>query len=147
STTAAPATTTTVPQPEGISVLLLGDSVMDELADAIAAGVTAGGVDRATFRPGPPPPHTPGDGVALRRALEDVEPDVVVLHVGHWERLEVLGDFATGARVEPGTYRSGVIDPFLDLLEDAGTELVWLSPIPVEDADEAEFVDRLAALW
>jgi hypothetical protein len=146
-TTERPAPPTSVPAPAGTDVLLLGDSIMEELSDALTSGVEDGGVDRATFRLGPSLPHTPADVVLLERTLASVAPDVVVLHIGHWERLEVLGDFATGARTAPGTYRSEVVEPALDLVAATGARLLWVSPIPVEDPDEGLFVARLAGEW
>jgi hypothetical protein len=149
---ADPVTTTTAPPPPsdavgGTSVLLAGDSIMRELVPALEHGVEDGGADTAEFVLAPSLPHRATDLVVWRSFLERRAPDVVVLHIGSWERLEVLGDFATGARVEPGTYRSGVVDPALDLVEAAGAELLWVSPIPVRDVERAEFIAGLAATW
>jgi hypothetical protein len=77
--------------------------------------------------------------------VEEADPEVIVVQVGHWERLRLLGDFAAGQFLEPGTYRPELVDPTLALLEDSGAHVVWLSPIPIEDAEESEFVQELGA--
>ncbi len=131
----------------GTRVVLVGDSIMRELADSLTYGVEAGGEDGATFVLGPTLPRTAGDLAIWRSFLEEHDPDVVVLQVGHWERLRVLGDFATGDLLVEGSYREEIVDPALDLLEESGTRLVWVSPIPVSDPEEAEFVESLADDW
>ena len=59
----------------------------------------------------------------------------------------MLGEFATGVRVEPGTYRSGVVDPTLTLVRESGARLLWVSPIPVRDRAKAAFIAELATEW
>lgn len=142
------ATTTTVePTPEATSVLLVGDSIMAELSDALSAAVESGGADHAGFLLAPNLPRTAVDMAIWRAGLRRVDPDVVVLHIGTWERLKVLGDFAVGDRLEPGTYGPEVIDPMLDLVADSGARLLWMSPVPVQDTEKAEFVGALADQW
>jgi hypothetical protein len=127
-----------------VTVLLVGDSIMRELSGAVQHGIEQNGVDDVAFVLGPALPHTPTDLAVWRSFLARHEPDVVVLHVGHWERLKVLGDFATGALLAPGSYRAEVVDPALDLIRDAGAPLLWISPIPVRDREEAAFIEALA---
>jgi lysophospholipase L1-like esterase len=143
-----PVVSTTVPVPvPGTNVLLVGDSIMDELVDAVRTGVEAGGRDHATFVLGPALPHTEAGVAAFQRMLDDHAPDVVVLFVGHWERLRVLGDLATGARDVPGSYQAEVVDPVLDMIRAAGARLLWLSPLPIRDPGESEFTSALGDIY
>lgn len=120
---------------------------MEELADALIHAVEHRGVDEASFTLAPTLPRTPADVTLWRRTLERTDPDAVVLLIGGWERLEVLGELATGARTEPGTYRAEVVDPAVELVRDAGAELFWVSPVPVRDAEKSAFVAELAEDW
>lgn len=139
---AEPATTTvtTTAPAEDLDVLILGDSVTAELAQPLEAALG----DGAGFLLQPHLPRTPGETELLRQAIAERDPEVIVFQVGHWERLKVLGDFAAGELLEPGTYRAGLVDPTLALLRENGARVVWVSPIPIEDAEESAFVADLA---
>jgi hypothetical protein len=138
-TTTTPATTTTAAE-EPVDVLVLGDSVTAEVAQALTAALG----ERSTFLLQPHLPRTPGEQAVLRRQIEERDPEVIVFQVGHWERLKLLGDFAAGRFLEEGTYRPELVDPTLALLEESGAHVVWLSPIPIRDAEESAFVQTLA---
>jgi hypothetical protein len=139
--TSAPATTTTTAPAEAVDVLVLGDSVTAEVAQPIEAAFG----ERTAFLLQPHLPRTPGEQAVLRRQLAERDPEIIVFQVGHWERLKLLGDFATERFLEPGTYRPELVDPTLALLQESGAHVVWLSPIPIEDAEESAFVEQLAA--
>jgi hypothetical protein len=138
---AAPTPTTTAAPAEPVDVLVLGDSVTAEVAQPLEAALG----DRVDFRLQANLPRTPGEQAVLRRMIDEVDPEVIVVQVGHWERLKLLGDFAAGRFLEPGTYRPELVDPTLALLEESGAHVVWLSPIPIEDAEESDFVQGLGA--
>jgi hypothetical protein len=147
-TTATPSTTTLVaPTTTGPadlqSVLIAGDSVLAEAAAPLGFAIEATGEARADFVLGPDLPRDAADEAVWQAALDRYRPDLVVLSVGHWEYLEVLGDFATGDLLEPGTYATGILDPFADLLTQDGAQVLWVGPLVIADADEAEFVDGL----
>ena len=108
--TSAPAPTTAVDDVP--RVLIAGDSVMEEAADALTYAIEATGGAHASFALGPDLPRD-------------------------------AGDFAEGDLLEPGTYSSEILDPFADLVTTAGAHLLWVGPLAIEDADEAEFVDGL----
>ena len=139
-TTTAPANRSTTAPAETVDVLVLGDSVTAELAQPIEAAFG----ERTTFLLQPHLPRTPGEQAVLRRQSAERDPEVIVFQVGHWERLKLLGDFAAGRFLEPGTYRPELVDPTLALLEESGAHVVWLSPIPIADAEESAFVETLA---
>jgi len=146
-TTAATTSPVADEEQSGATVLLLGDSLMEELAGPLRHAVELGGGDRARFVLGPALPHSEADVALWQRQVEGARPDVVVLHVGHWEYLRVLGDFATGARVAPGTYRTEVVDRALSILREAGTHVLWLSPLPIRDAGESAFTGSLGEVY
>jgi len=133
-------TPATVPAEAAVDVLVLGDSVTAEVAQPLTAALG----DDADFLLQPHLPRTPGEQAVLRRAIQERDPEVIVFQVGHWERLKLLGDFAAGRFLEEGTYRPELVDPTLALLQEEGAHVVWLSPIPIEDADESAFVAGLA---
>lgn len=142
STAVEPTTTVAPSVPGRPRVLIMGDSVMAEAARPLVAALAAAGAD-ASFVLGPDLPRDEADAVVWRAALDRAEPDVVVVSVGHWEYLEVLGDFAEGDLLEPGTYASGILEPFADLLTADGARVLWVGPAVIEDADETEFVSGL----
>ena len=138
--TSAPAPTTAADVPR---VLIAGDSVMEEAAGALTYAIEATGAAHAAFALGPDLPRDAADVAVWQAALDEHRPDLVVVSVGHWEYLEVLGDFAEGDLLEPGTYASEILDPFADLVTADGARLLWVGPLVIEDAEEAEFVDGL----
>lgn len=142
-TTTAPPPGPTDP-PDGLPrVLIAGDSVLAEAAGPLAYAIEATGGAHADFVLGPDLPRDAADQTIWRAAVAEHQPDLVAVSVGHWEYLEVLGDFAEGDRLEPGTYPREVLDPFVDLLTDGGARVLWVGPLQIEDDDEAEFVDGL----
>ncbi|OWY59645.1 hypothetical protein B7486_73460, partial [cyanobacterium TDX16] len=91
--TEAPTTTSTLP-PGGrvptaedpLRVLLAGDSVMAGLAPAVTAAVESGGAADATFTLTPALPHQDLDWAGWQARLAELDPEVVVVLVGVWER-------------------------------------------------------------
>lgn len=142
-TTTVVATTTTDPADDQPAVLIAGDSVLAEAAGPLAYGIEATGAAEAAFALGPDLPRDAADQAVWRAALDAHQPDLVVVSVGHWEYLEVLGDFAAGELLEPGSYADEILDPFADLLTENGARVLWVGPLVIDDAEEAEFVDGL----
>jgi hypothetical protein len=124
-------------------VLIAGDSVLEEAAGPLAFAIAATGQARAEFSLGPDLPRDEPDWALWRSALERSDPDLIVVSVGHWEYLSVLGDFAEGELLEPGSYLAEVLDPFVDLITATGARVLWVGPAVIADPDEAEFVDGL----
>ena len=144
----SPPTTTTTsptvpPDDELPRVLIAGDSVLAEAADPLAFAIEATGGAHAEFTLGPDLPRDEADVALWQAALDRTDPDLVVVSVGHWEYLSVLGDFAEGELLQPGTYRTEVLEPFADLLTATGARVLWVGPAVIEDAEEAEFVSGL----
>jgi len=142
-TTTVAATTTTDPDDDRPTVLIAGDSVLAEAARPLAHAIEATGGAEAAFVLGPDLPRDAADQAVWRAALDAHQPDLVVVSVGHWEYLEVLGDFAAGALLEPGSYAEEILDPFADLLTEDGARVLWVGPVVIDDAEEAGFVDGL----
>jgi len=117
--------------------------VLEEAAGPLAFAVEATGGADAEFSLGPDLPRDEADVALWRSAIERTDPDLVVVSVGHWEYLSVLGDFAEGELLEPGSYPEEVLDPFVDLLTAGGARILWVGPAVIADPDEAEFVDGL----
>lgn len=148
--TVAPTTSTTAP-PGGrvptaddpLRVLLAGDSVMAGLAPAVTAAVEGGGAATSTFVLTPALPHDGIDWAAWEARLAELEPEVVIVLVGVWERTHVdLSD--------PGfqpAYDTWVLDPFAEMVTDAGARLVWVGMPGVPNPQlSAEFAALNAAL-
>ena len=143
STTTVPVTTISPDADELPSVLIAGDSVLQEAAGPLAFAIDATGQAHAEFALGPDLPRDEADRALWQSALERTDPDLIVVSVGHWEYLSVLGDFAEGELLEPGSYPDEVIDPFVDLVTATGARVLWVGPAVIADPDEAEFVDGL----
>jgi hypothetical protein len=125
-------------------VLVAGDSVLDEAADPLVYAIEASGDAHAAFFLGASLPHDDAQARLWRATIERYDPDLVVLQVGHWERLEVLGDFAERRRLEPGEYRDEIVDPVIDLLTEEGGRVLWVGPLLIRDQEESEFTRGLA---
>ncbi len=124
-------------------VLIVGDSVLQEAAGPLAFAIEATGQARAEFSLGPDLPRDEADIAVWQSALERTDPDLVVVSVGHWEYLSVLGDFAEGELFEPGSYAEGVVEPFADLITSTDARVLWVGPAVIADAEETEFVNGL----
>jgi len=149
-TATAPETTTTLPpagrvptEAEPLQVLLAGDSVMAGLAPAVTAGLESGGAAASTFTLTPALPHQGLDWVGWEARLAELDPEVVVVLIGVWERTQVnLADPAFQA-----AYDAEVLDPFAQMVVDSGARLVWVGMPGVPDATlSAEFTTLNAAL-
>jgi hypothetical protein len=125
---AEPTTTTLppggrVPTPEDpLRVLLAGDSVMAGLAPAVTSALESGGAADATFTLSPTLPHEDLDWAGWQARLAELQPEVVVVLVGVWERTEVS--------IADPAWRSGwdaaVRDPFAEMVDAAGARLLWV---------------------
>jgi len=117
--------------------------VLAEAAAPLAFAVEATGGAHAEFSLAPDLPRDEADVALWRSALDRNRPELVVVSVGHWEYLSVLGDFAEGELLEPGTYATEVLEPFADLVTSTGARVLWVGPAVIEDTEEAEFVTGL----
>lgn len=134
----------TIPDDGRPVVLVAGDSVLDEAAAPLTFALEQGDQAHGAFVVEPDLPRDEADRALWQAQLDEYDPDLVVVSVGHWEYLEVLGDFAEGDLLEPGTYRTQVLEPFADLVTDGGRRpLLWVGPLTIRDADEAGVVDGL----
>lgn len=126
-TAPAGATGTTAPAPDDgrPTVILGGDSVMGNLAPGIIAAL--GDQTDAHYLA---QARISGDAAATQawtQAIEEQDPDLVVIHVGSWEVLSP--EFHPGI---PGTpddpYANEVLEPFVDLLTSGGAEVLFIGP-------------------
>ncbi len=125
-------------------VLVAGDSVLDEVADPLVFALEGSGEAHAAWFAGASLPHDDAQARLWQATIERYDPDLVVLQVGHWERLEVLGDFAEQRLLEAGEYRDEVLDPTIDLLTAEGARVLWVAPLVIRDEEESEFTRSLA---
>jgi hypothetical protein len=138
STTEAPTTTTSLPPggrqatPEDpLRVVFAGDSLMANLAPAATQALNEGGSADAQFVLSPSVARDPTVQVLWQAALEQVDPDVIVMLIGTWENA------AEGGRPgDPGwaeAYVPNVLDPFVQLLTSQGAHLIWIGMPAVDD--------------
>ena len=117
--------------------------MLQEAAGPLAFALEATDQAHAAFTLGPDLPRDEADIAVWQSALERTDPDLVVVSVGHWEYLSVLGDFADGELLEPGSYPEEVLEPFADLITATGARVLWVGPAVISDTDETEFVNGL----
>lgn len=117
--------------------------MLAEAAGPLAFAIEATGGAHAAFSLAPDLPRDEADVALWGSTLDLTRPDLVVVSVGHWEYLSVLGDFAEGELLEPGTYATEVLEPFADLVTSSGARILWVGPAVIEDPEEAEFVTGL----
>ena len=109
---------------EPISVVVAGDSVLDNLAVGLVPALDLGGEAVVS--------HTWLLGLSrdaaskheMRRTVAEAHPDVVVVLLGVWELDPLEGELGT-----PGwevRYRRDVLDPFVDMVTVDGAQLLWL---------------------
>lgn len=113
-------------------VLLVGDSVAGELAGPLEAAFAESGSD-ATFSllPAVSSPTIRADAA---RILEHEQPDVVVVLIGTWEATAVETDVEGWEE----RYTTGVLEPFVAQVQEAGAEVVWLGyPVVANEAEAA----------
>jgi len=137
----APTTTTTTPVPPGgrqptpedpLRVVLAGDSVTNGLAPAIATALNEGGDSQVQFDLAPSIARDTASRVLWQQQLEATRPDLVVMLIGTWER----GD----AAFQPGDpnwapqYQAQVLDPFAEMVTDAGAQILWIG-MPAVDSE------------
>lgn len=138
---------------EPTSVLLAGDSVMAGLVPAVEAALEPTGDYLVDFVLTPSILREPSVRFSWSQELAELDPDVVVMFVGTWEARELPGDGGPGTTVTPeqpdwaGTYRSEVVEPWLELITAQGAEVVWIGAPPIADADGAGFFEVLNAVF
>jgi hypothetical protein len=136
---AAPSSGDTSPEATGPEVVFIGDSMMGELVPAISEAFEGTVQTRyvVTTTIGDEPLET------WREMLAEHTPDVVVVLVGTWERM-----IDVDAHLEPGWPQSYTrrVEPFLDLMSDAGTEVLWLGYPPMAWEDGPEGTAQVAAM-
>ena len=131
------------PPDEGgpLSVLLAGDSMLRETSHSLIYGLEGSGTAGANFCACGSLPRTGADRVVWEGYLEQYSPSLVVMQVGHWEAIQVETSLVPGEAFNPESYRSDVLDPFVDMLFERGVQqIIWLAPVTVRDpAENARF--------
>jgi hypothetical protein len=128
-------------QPDGQRVLLVGDSIAGELAGPLDAAYAAPGTT-ASFSL-LPAVSTATIRTDVASILEQQQPDVVLVLIGTWEAVGV--DTAVPGWEE--AYADEVLQPFVQQVEDAGAEIVWLGYPRVGDAAEADQHEQMNAVY
>ncbi|MEZ5246781.1 MAG: acyltransferase family protein [Acidimicrobiales bacterium] len=119
--------------PEPLRVLLTGDSLMVDSADAIAAALAT--ADRpivVQFEGQPARPRTVEQTDDWRTRVEAFGPDLVVEYMGYWEI--AAGGLADPPYGTPGFaegYRTQTLDPWFDHLASIGSAEIVLAAAPV----------------
>jgi uncharacterized protein len=139
--TEAPTTTTSVPpggrQPtpdDPLRVIFAGDSLMANLAPATTQALNEGGSSAAEFVLSPSIARDPTVQVLWSAALEQVDPDVIVMLIGTWENAA-----EGGSPGDPGwreQYVPNVLDPFVQLLTSQGAHVIWIGMPAVDDPEK-----------
>lgn len=146
-TSTLPATTTSSVPPGGrqptatdkLRVFLAGDSVMGGLAPAVATALNEGRESDVTFELAPSIVRDTGSRVLWQRRLEEEAPDLVVMLIGTWEK----GDpnFNPGDPGWAARYQAEVLDPFANMITDAGARILWIGmPAVPDDSHTLQFV-------
>lgn len=130
-TTGSGATATTAPTPDDgrPTIILGGDSVMGNLAPGIVAAL--GDQADASYLA---QARISGDAAATQawtEAIEEQDPDLVVVHVGSWEVLSP--EFHPGVPGGVDPYADEVLDPFVDLLTSGGAQVLFIGPAAARD--------------
>jgi hypothetical protein len=123
-------------------VVFAGDSVMGQVAAAATSAFDPTVVDASFVLT----PTIAADARVLdvwRERVEEQAPDVLVVMVGIWETT-IVGD----RFVRPGWPSSYVeqLLPFLELMEEVGTGVVWLSYPPVDFPDNRPMTAQIEAM-
>lgn len=123
---AGPTTTAAVPARADapLSVVVAGDSVMDDLAEALVPALHGGGTAVVS--------HTwllgltrdTASRLEMERTVAEADPDVVVVLMGVWE-LDPL-ESILGTPGWERRYDREVLDPFVDLVTARGAQVLWL---------------------
>lgn len=123
-----------------ISVVVSGDSVLDNLSDGLVPALDFGGeaVVSHTWLLGLS--RDAASRFEVRRTVAEAHPDVVVVLLGVWELDPLEGEIGT-----PGwerRYRRDVLEPFVDMVTVDGAHLLWLGmpaiadPVPDDHLEE-----------
>jgi hypothetical protein len=127
--------------PDGQRVLLVGDSIAGELAGPLEAAYATPGTT-ASFSL-LPALSTATIRTDVASVLEQQQPDVVLVLIGTWEAVGV--DTAVPGWEE--AYVDEVLQPFVQQVEDAGAEVVWLAYPRVREAAEADQHEQMNAVY
>ena len=104
---------------EEITVVLVGDSVANNLFAPLRAALE--GSAETHYVVSLTIPRGDGQRFLWDSTLAEYEPDVVVVLIGTWEIDKVLGETDY-----PRSYEAGVVDPFIAQTTSAGAEVVWI---------------------
>jgi hypothetical protein len=156
------ATTTTLrppPSPEHpLRVSLAGDSVMAGLVPPMLAAFDASGAAEGRFLLTPSILRDPAVRFSWRQQVEEFGPEIVVVLMGTWEAMimqgqELPGVAAPGTPEWAATYRSEILEPWIDVLTNEGVDVVWVGmpPLVADNATAAhiaslnQLVEAIAA--
>lgn len=121
------------PDPEPMRVLLTGDSLMVDSADAITAALST--ADRpmiVQFVGQASRPRTLEKTDDWQRSVEAFAPDLVIEFMGYWEFAAAgLDDPPAGSDGFASAYRTDTLDPWFDHLDSLGASTIVLTPAPV----------------
>jgi lysophospholipase L1-like esterase len=129
------------PDPEPLRVLLTGDSLMVDSADAIEAALAT--ADRpivVQFEGQPARPRTAEQTLDWRARVEAFGPDLVVEYMGWWEN--------TAGRT-PGfaeDYPIEVLDPWFEHLASIGSAEIVLAAAPIGDPRGSDVIADVVAI-
>jgi hypothetical protein len=136
------------PEPEPLRVLLTGDSLMVDSADALTAALAT--ADRpivVSFEGQPARPRTAEQTLDWRDRVEAFAPDLVVEYMGYWEI--AAGGLADPPYGTPGFaegYRTQTLDPWFDHLASIGSKEIVLAAAPVGNADTSPIIADVVAI-
>jgi hypothetical protein len=157
-TTTPPSTTSTAPtttlppggrQPtteDPLRVTFAGDSVMAELAPAMIQALEGTGETRGRFVLAPSLARGATDGLVWNRELDRHRPELVVVLVGVWED-SVVGEESYARPGFADSYRTEVVEPFVDLVTRDGAQVLWVGMAAVRDPDVTQRFAQLNAVY
>jgi hypothetical protein len=127
-------TATTIPPAtpeEPLSVVIAGDSVMDNLSEAVVPALDFGGeaVVSHTWLLGLT--RDAASKLAMDRTVAETHADVIIVLLGVWELDPLEGEIGT-----PGwqqRYDEQVLDPFVDRVTVDGAHVLWLGMPATDD--------------
>ena len=144
-------------------MLFAGDSLMEEIHAATAAAVTDSVETKLLLSP--QLIRDEAQRLIWETAIDDFDPDVVVVLFSHWERL-IIGAQGPDDVDDLDAYAGLVAFPFAEFMAESDVELIWLGAPPLRNdvtsevytvmndafraaaraADNAEFVELDAVL-
>lgn len=140
-TTAPVAASTAAP----LRVLIVGDSVMDNVAEALVPALEPTGAATVSHQWLLGLTRDAASRHEVRRAVAEGDPDVVIVLMGVWE-LEPVADEVSA----PGwaaRYGEEVLDPFVDEVTARGAQVLWLGMPATSDPTVTAGLDVLDAAY